>query len=105
MIFVIHALDKPGALAARQAALPAHRAYLSEAPAKLDIEVLMSGPLVSDDGNAMTGSFLLLRAESRANIEALLSNDPMARAEVWDGHTVTRVNIRQNSVGPLEDDA
>ena len=104
MIFVIHALDKPGSESARQEALPAHRAYLAQAPEKLGIEVLMSGPLVSDDGDAMTGSFLLLRAETRAQIEALLQDDPMARSEVWDGHTVTRVTIRQNSVGPLEDE-
>ncbi len=105
MIFVVHALDRAGTEAARQKALPAHRAYLSEAPATLGIKVLMSGPLVSDDGDAMIGSLLLLKADTRAQIEALLGNDPMAHADVWDGHSLTRVSIRQNTVGTLEDGA
>ena len=105
MIFVIHARDKPEALAARMDVLAAHRAHLAEAPAQHGVQVLMSGPLTEDDGDRMKGSFLLLQAESRAQIEDLLATDPMASADVWDGYTLTRVQIRQNAVGPIGEDS
>ena len=48
MIFVAHALDKPGASERRLAVLDAHRRYLDEAPLALGVKVLMSGPLLAD---------------------------------------------------------
>lgn len=43
MLFVIHALDKPGALGARLAHYDAHKAFLSDTSA-LKVEIVMSGP-------------------------------------------------------------
>ena len=105
MIFVVHALDKPDALNLRLENLDAHRAYLHSAPEEHGLRVLMSGPLLSDDGETMIGSFFLLDAPDRATIEALFAEDPLAKAGVWQSRTISRVNIRQNNVGPLEADS
>ena len=102
MIFVAHALDKPDALEQRLAHLDAHRAYLDTAPAEHGLRILMSGPLLSDDGETMIGSFFLIDAPSRAAVEAMFAGDPLANAEIWQSLSVSRVNIRQNNVGPLE---
>ena len=102
MIFVVHALDRPEALDLRLANLDAHRAYLNTAPDNHGLRVLMSGPLLSDDGEKMIGSFFLLDAPDRSAIEAMFSGDPLAKADVWQSRTVNRVNVRQNNVGPLE---
>ncbi len=102
MHFVVHALDKPGALPRRMAVLSAHRAYLDTAPAKHGIRVLLSGPMTSDDGETMTGSFFLLDAPSRAAIEDMFEGDPIAKADVWETRTVTAFALRQNNMDGTE---
>ncbi len=98
MHFVVHALDKPDALPRRQAVLAAHRAYLDQAPARHGVRVLLSGPLTSDDGARMIGSFFLLEAPDRAAIEAMFASDPMATADVWKQRQVQAVTLRQNAM-------
>ena len=99
MQFVAHALDKPGALARRQEALAAHRAYLDQVGDRAGVTVLLSGPLVSDDGETMCGSFFLIDAPDRATVEAIFAADPLASADVWQKLTITAVAIRQNQMG------
>ncbi|MEM7213307.1 MAG: YciI family protein [Pseudomonadota bacterium] len=103
MHFIIHALDKTGALPARQKNIAKHRAYITDAPAKHGIRTLMSGPLTEDDGTTMKGSFFLLDAPDRGAVEALLADDPLAKAEVWGSLTITNVSIRTNIIGSLEE--
>lgn len=55
MLFVIHALDKPGVLDARLARYDAHKALLAD-PSPYGIRIVMSGPLIADDGTTMIGS-------------------------------------------------
>ncbi|MEL7149554.1 MAG: YciI family protein [Pseudomonadota bacterium] len=102
MHFVVHALDKPDALPRRKVALAAHRAYLDKAPAEHGVCVLLSGPLTSDDGERMTGSFFLLDAPNRAAIEAMFEGDQIAQADVWQVRTVTAFALRQNSMDGTE---
>ena len=104
MIFVVHALDKPNAIDRRLANLQAHRAYLDTAPGGFAVRILMSGPLLSDDGQGMKGSFFLLDAPDRRAIEAMFDGDPLAQANVWQKLDINRVKVRQNNVGPLEVD-
>ena len=80
MLFIIHCLDKADALPRRLAAYNAHKAYLA-APS---IGILMSGPLVADDGETMIGSFFLVEAESREDVEVFNRMDPFNEANVWD---------------------
>ena len=101
MIFIAHALDKPGRLQERLANIDAHRAYLDDAPARLGVKVLMSGPLIEDDGETMKGSFFLLASDSREAIGTLFNQDPMHSAGVWQELAINRVYVRQNEVGPL----
>ncbi|MEM8811786.1 MAG: YciI family protein [Pseudomonadota bacterium] len=97
MRFVVYAIDKPGALSRRLTTLAAHRAYLDEGPARHGVQVLLSGPLTEDDGETMRGSFFLLEAEARSNIEAMFAEDPLQAADVWGELHVSGVTVRQNT--------
>jgi len=77
--FIVHALDKPGALPVRLAHYEAHRAYLSRAK----IKTLISGPLVADDGETMIGSCFLVEAKSKDEVLAFHNADPFKAAGVW----------------------
>lgn len=86
MLFALHMIDKPGVLDKRMAALPAHQEYLKNAP----IEVVMSGPLQTDDGERIIGSLYLVEVEKREDIDAFLAEDPLANAGVWDRVDINR---------------
>lgn len=98
MHFVVHAIDKPDALTRRLEVIEAHRAYLAAAPAKHGVSVLLSGPLLADDGETMLGSFFLFEAKSREVIEALFAKDPLNGADVWANRQVNPVMLRQNNM-------
>lgn len=98
MHFVVHALDKPGTLDQRLAVIDQHRAYVADAPKTHGITVLMSGPLIADDGETMKGSFFLLDAPNRASIEAMFADDPIKQADIWGSLSVTAVHIRTNNM-------
>lgn len=102
MHFIVHALDKPDALPRRLGALAAHRAYLDTAQVEHGVRVLLSGPLTSDNGKRMTGSFFLLDAPNRAAIEAMFADDPIDNAGVWETRTVTAFALRQNNMDGTE---
>jgi uncharacterized protein YciI len=80
MHFVIHALDKPGALPTRLAHYEAHKAYLSQATLK----TVISGPLVADDGETMIGSCFVVEAASKDEVLAFHNADPFKAAGVWE---------------------
>jgi hypothetical protein len=94
MLYVIHALDKPGALAQRLAHYDAHKAFLAGAAAH-GITIVMSGPLMDDEGGDMIGSLLLVEARDRATVERFNEADPFHAAGVWARVTITRFNRRQ----------
>jgi uncharacterized protein YciI len=81
MHFAIHCLDKPGALATRLANYDNHKAYLaSPSPVK----IVVSGPLLADDGETMIGSLFVVEADDRESVEGFHRNDPFFLAGVWD---------------------
>ena len=55
MQFVVHALDHDDALPRRLGVIDAHRAFLGEAPSDYGVNILLSGPLVDDNGTDMKG--------------------------------------------------
>ena len=67
MLFAIHALDRTGALPTRLANYDAHKAFLSDT-SRFGVKIVMSGPLVSDDGEKMIGSLFLIEAPGRAEV-------------------------------------
>ena len=50
MLFTMFCIDKPGVMETRKEVMPAHIEYLSTEPVK----IVMSGPLVDDDGETIT---------------------------------------------------
>lgn len=94
MLFAIHALDRAGALPTRLANYDAHKTFLSDT-SRFGVKIVMSGPLVSDDGQTMIGSLFLIEAPGRAEVEAFNRADPFAAAGIWDKVTITGFLRRQ----------
>lgn len=94
VLFAIHALDRTGALPVRLAHYDAHKAFLSDTSAH-GVRIVMSGPLMSDDGEAMIGSLFLVEAPDRARVEAFNRADPFHSAGIWQSVTITRFLRRQ----------
>lgn len=80
MHFIVHALDRPGAVADRLAHYDAHKAYLGGSP----IKIVISGPLLAEDNETMIGSLFLFEAETRAQVAAFNAADPFAKAGIWE---------------------
>jgi uncharacterized protein YciI len=79
MLFVIHAHDKPDGGAGRQAHRAAHLEYLKAKGAMIKT----AGPLLSDDGQAMVGSMLVIEAADLAAARAFAQGDPFHKAGVF----------------------
>jgi uncharacterized protein YciI len=79
LLFVIYCLDKPGVAELRAANMQAHRDYLGTKP----IKILLSGPLTTDDGQGVLGSFFMVDAADRAQVERFQRNDPLYKAGIW----------------------
>ncbi|MGR4930705.1 YciI family protein [Bradyrhizobium sp. CAR08] len=94
MLFAVHALDRAGALPIRLANYDAHKAFLSDT-SRFGVKIVMSGPLVSDDGERMIGSLFLIEAPGRSEVEAFNQADPFAAADVWEKITITGFLRRQ----------
>jgi hypothetical protein len=94
MLFVIHALDKLGALQARLANYDAHKAFLSDTAAR-GVRIVMSGPLVAEDGVTMIGSLFVVEAVDLATVERFNAADPFHAAGIWDRVTITGFIRRQ----------
>ena len=90
MLYVIFCIDRPGAEEKRRQAIPGHVEYLATNP----IKVVMSGPLVSDDGAKTIGSLFLVEAKDRAEIARFQRADPLYNAGVWETVEVRAFNKR-----------
>ena len=90
MLFTMFCIDKPGVMETRQEVMPAHIEYLSTEPVK----IVMSGPLVSDDGETIVGSLYLFEAPDRAAVDAFQANDPLVQADIWETVEVRAFNKR-----------
>jgi uncharacterized protein len=80
MLFVIYCMDKPGMEGTRAATMQAHRDYVAANP----IKVVLSGPLTSDDGARILGSFFLVDAADRAAVKRFQHDDPLYQAGIWE---------------------
>jgi uncharacterized protein YciI len=94
MLFAIHAVDRSGALPTRLANYEAHKAFLSDT-SHYGISIVMSGPLVGDDGQTMIGSLFLVESPDRAEVEAFHRADPFFAADIWERVTITGFLRRQ----------
>ncbi len=80
MLFTMFCIDKPGVLETRKEVMSAHIEYL----ATESVKIIMSGPLVSDDGESIVGSLYLFEAEDRAAVDEFQRNDPLVQADIWE---------------------
>lgn len=94
MLFAIHAVDRAGALPTRLAHYDAHKAFLADTSA-FGVAIVMSGPLVTDDGVTMIGSLFLVEAPDRGAVERFNAADPFHAAGIWEPITITGFLRRQ----------
>ena len=80
-MFVVHALDKKGA--DRKKFYEEHRAYVGTAASKR-ICMIMSGPILAEDGDTSAGSFYFLEAPDRKTVVDFNRNDPFTKNGVWE---------------------
>jgi len=84
-LFVITAVDKPGALALRLERRPAHLAYLADHAGTVKI----AGPfLTAAEGGDPFGSLLIVEAADLAAAEAFAAGDPFAVAGLFESSKV-----------------
>lgn len=80
MLYMFHCTDKAGAAQVRLDNRPAHLAYLE---ANVN-RVFAAGPLLSDDGQGMVGSLLIVDCADEAAAKDFAANDPYARAGLFE---------------------
>ena len=85
MPYFIHAVDKPGALEVRKANREAHLAYVKD---NYNDAMIAAGPTLSDDGEGMTGSVILIDLPDRAAVDAFCANDPYTKAGLFASVTI-----------------
>lgn len=86
MLFAIYATDKPDALETRLAARQAHLDYLDGGYAE---KLLMAGPRLSDNGEKMIGSLLVIDLPDRQAVKQFSKNDPYTIAGVFENVEIT----------------
>lgn len=88
MLFVIHGFDKPDRAELRSKNYPDHKAHVTNAE-NFGIAIVMSGPLVADDGETPIGSHFVIEAPDREAVERFHEADPFFIAGVWERTSVT----------------
>ncbi|TVR98461.1 MAG: YciI family protein [Rhodospirillales bacterium] len=86
MLFVIDCRDKPGHESLRKDTRQAHLEYL----ATFQSQLVAAGPTLSDDGEHMTGSFLIMDFADRLLAERFAANDPYAKAGLFETVSIRR---------------
>lgn len=82
-LFVVHALDRKSGLTERRKFYDEHRAYVGFAASKR-ICMIMSGPLLAEDGDTSAGSFYFMEAPDRETVVNFNKNDPFSKHGVWE---------------------
>lgn len=80
MHFVIYCKDKPGHGDVRTANRPKHLAYLEG----FKDRIFAAGGMLTDDGNGMVGSLLVMDFPDRAAAEAFAAGDPYNQAGLFE---------------------
>lgn len=92
--WIITCLDRAGALPDRLARYDAHREYLAGA---LPVRILVSGPLLGEDGETPVGSHFLVEAPDRAAVQGFHDGDPFKAAGIWREVRIHRFLKRQDN--------
>ena len=99
MQYAVWATDREGMLQARQQVREEHRSRLRD-PAPHPVTVLLAGPTLQPDGQAMSGTLLVVDADCIADVRAFIDDDPYVRDGVYGS-----VDIRpwRCGLGPLSE--
>jgi uncharacterized protein YciI len=89
MLFAFTAKDKPGALQLRIDTRPAHVAFLEKLNAEGTLKI--AGPFLDDDGKPF-GSLVIIDAADRQAAEAILAEDPFAKAGLFGSTEIRQWN-------------
>jgi uncharacterized protein len=85
MLYAIYCTDKPSHLQTRLDNRPAHVEYLK----LFGGQHICTGPLLSDDGQGMVGSLLVMDFADRKAAEDFAANDPYAKAGLFQSVAIT----------------
>lgn len=87
MLWAISRVAKPNSAAIREKALQAHRDFLHSQKSI----VILSGATLTDDGEEVAGSMLIVNVNSRAEAKAFSDGDPFTKAGMFKSVTITRM--------------
>lgn len=88
MYFAVSCYDKDNSLELRMATREKHLAYAANAGAR----IIVGGALLGAD-DSMIGSHLIVEADDRAALDALLASDPYAIAGLFQKITIKPMKI------------
>ncbi len=80
MQFALYCLDKPNSLELRMATRERHLAYIKNP----SLTILLAGPLLTEDGKTMRGSFFIVDAPDAAAVERFAAGDPYRAAGLFE---------------------
>jgi len=90
MQYVIYCLDRPGTSDLRNGSLPAHRDYVDKRAGS----ILMSGPLLADDGVKRMGQLYVIEAPDAPTARQFIDNDPFTIAGLFESLAVHRFTAK-----------
>ncbi len=90
MLFLVYRRDKPGALDLRLSNYKAHLEYLEPFKDQLVLGGPTLGPGSGTADEDMTGSFLIMEAESWEDVDRFVANDPFAKAGLFSTTIIDR---------------
>ena len=91
MLWAIARVAAPNFAAMREKVLQPHLDYLHSQKKIL----VVSGATLTDDGNEIIGSLLLVNVNSRAEAKAFVDGDPFTKAGMFKSATITRMRKGQ----------
>ncbi len=83
MYIVVFGTDKPGMADVRNEHLQAFRDYLEHHPDHPAVALHHSGPMLSDEGERMIGTHVVIEAPSLEAARAFVADSPFGRADLW----------------------
>ncbi len=86
MYFMVLATDQPASGHIRAEHRPAHLEYLKG----LGETIVAGGATLTDDGEGMTGSLLVVDVADRAAAEAFSADDPFTKAGLFESVIIRR---------------
>ncbi|MDW6022123.1 YciI-like protein [Mesorhizobium sp. BAC0120] len=89
MLFAFTGKDKPGALQVRIDTRPAHVAFLEKLNAEGTLKI--AGPFLDEEGKP-SGSLVVIEAADKKAAEAILGEDPYAKAGLFASTEIRQWN-------------